>query len=142
MIDITIQDSSGHEDTHHLTINIINVNEYSPVFTRTVYDAGELAENSLGGTVVATVSASDADAGDLGNIEYAIDEEPSRTFFKVFHFYLIFKFKNVAWCKPSCNGKESGCSKCVFFRFISGRHCVFQSIANLLIQFNSSISLL
>ena len=92
MIVIIIQDSSGHEDTHQLTINIINVNEYSPVFTRTVYDAGELAENSLGGTVVATVSASDADAGDLGNIEYAIDEEPSRTFFKVFHFFLIFKF--------------------------------------------------
>ena len=53
------------------------------MFTKSVYDAGELDENSVGDTVVAIVSASDADAGAAGNIQYVIDDEPAKTFFKV-----------------------------------------------------------
>ncbi|XP_040903715.1 protocadherin beta-16-like isoform X10 [Toxotes jaculatrix] len=57
--------------TMNILITVLDANDNAPVFTKPVYKA-TVAENSPKGTVVTTVSASDADQGSNGRITYSI----------------------------------------------------------------------
>ncbi|XP_008303204.1 protocadherin beta-14-like [Stegastes partitus] len=57
--------------TMQILITVLDANDNAPVFTKSVYKA-TVAENSPKGTVVTTVSASDADHGSNGRITYSI----------------------------------------------------------------------
>ncbi|KAM9849705.1 uncharacterized protein ACBR49_006991 [Aulostomus maculatus] len=57
--------------TMQILITVLDVNDNAPVFTKAVYKA-TVAENSPKGTVVARVSASDADHGSNSKITYSI----------------------------------------------------------------------
>ncbi|XP_069387733.1 protocadherin gamma-A11-like isoform X26 [Paralichthys olivaceus] len=57
--------------TMQILITVLDVNDNAPVFTKPIYKA-TVAENSPKGTVVTTVSASDADHGSNGRITYSI----------------------------------------------------------------------
>ncbi|XP_067455335.1 protocadherin gamma-A2-like isoform X7 [Thunnus thynnus] len=57
--------------TMQILITVLDANDNAPVFTKPVYKA-TVAENSPKGTVVTTVSASDADHGSNGRISYSI----------------------------------------------------------------------
>ncbi|XP_067685464.1 protocadherin Fat 4-like [Haliotis asinina] len=67
-------------DNFILTVNLTDVNDNSPVFGKITYSL-TIAENVMIGTTVATVSASDADAGSNSFIKYKLDKflegEPS-----------------------------------------------------------------
>uniref|UniRef100_A0A8C4HUJ7 Cadherin domain-containing protein n=1 Tax=Dicentrarchus labrax TaxID=13489 RepID=A0A8C4HUJ7_DICLA len=54
-----------------IIITVLDVNDNAPVFTQQTYKA-TVTENSPKGTVVATVTASDADQGSHGKITYSI----------------------------------------------------------------------
>ncbi|KAM4554661.1 protocadherin gamma-A5-like isoform 24-T24 [Odontesthes bonariensis] len=54
-----------------IVITVLDVNDNAPVFTQKTYKA-TVTENSPTGTVVATVTASDADQGTNGKITYSI----------------------------------------------------------------------
>ncbi|XP_041846842.1 protocadherin gamma-A2-like [Melanotaenia boesemani] len=54
-----------------VVITVLDANDNAPVFTQQTYKAN-VAENSPKGTVVATVTASDADQGSYGKITYSI----------------------------------------------------------------------
>ncbi|XP_060904104.1 protocadherin gamma-A5-like isoform X28 [Labrus mixtus] len=54
-----------------IVITVLDVNDNAPVFTQPTYKA-TVTENSPKGTVVATVTASDADQGSNGKITYSI----------------------------------------------------------------------
>ncbi|XP_037635368.1 protocadherin beta-16-like [Sebastes umbrosus] len=60
--------------TMQIIINILDVNDNAPVFTKPVYKA-TITENSPRGTSVITVSASDKDGGSNGEISYAISNK-------------------------------------------------------------------
>ncbi|XP_069027768.1 protocadherin gamma-A5-like isoform X24 [Embiotoca jacksoni] len=57
--------------TMQILITVLDANDNAPVFTKSVYKA-TVAENSPKGTVVTTVSGSDADHGSNGRITYSI----------------------------------------------------------------------
>ncbi|XP_050928335.1 protocadherin beta-16 isoform X45 [Lates calcarifer] len=57
--------------TMQILITVLDANDNAPVFTKPIYKA-TVAENSPKGTVVTTVSASDADHGLNGRITYSI----------------------------------------------------------------------
>ena len=57
--------------TMQISITVLDVNDNAPVFTRKIYK-GTVAENAAKGTIVTTVSASDADHGLNGKIMYSI----------------------------------------------------------------------
>ncbi|XP_022625229.1 protocadherin beta-18-like [Seriola dumerili] len=57
--------------TMQILIIVLDVNDNAPIFTKPIYKA-TVAENSPKGTVVTTVSASDADHGSNGRITYSI----------------------------------------------------------------------
>uniref|UniRef100_A0A3Q4GFW3 Cadherin domain-containing protein n=1 Tax=Neolamprologus brichardi TaxID=32507 RepID=A0A3Q4GFW3_NEOBR len=57
--------------TMQILITVLDVNDNAPVFTQQTYKA-TVTENSLKGTVVATVTASDADQGSNSKIIYSI----------------------------------------------------------------------
>ncbi|XP_023251871.1 protocadherin gamma-A11-like [Seriola lalandi dorsalis] len=52
-------------------ITVLDANDNAPVFTQTVYKAS-VKENSLKGTIITKVSASDADKGSNGEVSYTI----------------------------------------------------------------------
>lgn len=62
-----------------VTCNVINTNDNDPVFSEESYKA-TLRENSLEGTIVTTISATDADAGDFGKLQYAVIGERGTDF--------------------------------------------------------------
>ena len=72
----TVNASDGlkntHEITTNVTANIMDVNEYSPIFYRLDYN-GTVCENLPIGTEVLTVQATDDDAGRFGQIFYSIE---------------------------------------------------------------------
>ncbi|KAM9740608.1 protocadherin gamma-A11-like [Menidia menidia] len=70
--------------TMEIHITVLDVNDNAPVFTQTVYKAS-INENALEGTVVATVSAKDADEGSNGRITYSISTilDQARGVFKI-----------------------------------------------------------
>ncbi|XP_039474271.1 protocadherin gamma-A11-like isoform X33 [Oreochromis aureus] len=57
--------------TMQIHITVLDANDNAPVFTQTVYKA-EIKENSVNGTVITKVSASDADKGSNGEVSYVI----------------------------------------------------------------------
>ncbi|XP_033989896.1 protocadherin beta-16-like [Trematomus bernacchii] len=57
--------------TMQILITVLDVNDNAPVFTHPIYK-GTIAENAAKGTIVNTVSASDADHGLNGKITYSI----------------------------------------------------------------------
>ncbi|KAM9376024.1 uncharacterized protein KZ484_008559 [Pholidichthys leucotaenia] len=57
--------------TMQIHINVLDANDNAPVFTQSVYKAF-VRENSAAGTVIATVSATDADDGSNGRITYSV----------------------------------------------------------------------
>uniref|UniRef100_A0A3Q3QWT6 Cadherin domain-containing protein n=1 Tax=Monopterus albus TaxID=43700 RepID=A0A3Q3QWT6_MONAL len=57
--------------TMMILITVLDANDNAPVFTQPVYKA-TVTENSPKGTIVATVTASDADEGSNGKITYSI----------------------------------------------------------------------
>ncbi|XP_026185839.1 protocadherin beta-16-like isoform X9 [Mastacembelus armatus] len=57
--------------TMQILITVLDANDNAPVFTKPIYKAN-VAENSPKGSVVTTVSASDADQGSNGRITYSI----------------------------------------------------------------------
>ncbi|XP_049330709.1 protocadherin gamma-A11-like isoform X16 [Astyanax mexicanus] len=57
--------------TAQIYITVLDANDNAPVFTQEVYKATTI-ENAIKGTIVATVSASDADKGSNGEIIYSI----------------------------------------------------------------------
>uniref|UniRef100_A0A3B5QF25 Cadherin domain-containing protein n=1 Tax=Xiphophorus maculatus TaxID=8083 RepID=A0A3B5QF25_XIPMA len=57
--------------TMQILITVLDANDNAPVFTQPIYKA-TVSENSAKGTVVTTVSASDADQGLNGKITYSI----------------------------------------------------------------------
>uniref|UniRef100_A0A3Q4GWT2 Protocadherin gamma-B7-like n=1 Tax=Neolamprologus brichardi TaxID=32507 RepID=A0A3Q4GWT2_NEOBR len=56
--------------TVKIHISVLDANDNSPVFTQSIYKASVL-ENALRGTIIATVSAVDADQGYNGNVTYS-----------------------------------------------------------------------
>ncbi|XP_077957362.1 protocadherin gamma-A2 isoform X35 [Gasterosteus aculeatus] len=60
-----------------ITVNVLDVNDNAPVFTKPVYKA-TITENSPRGTSVITVSASDKDGGSNGDISFAISNSKRR----------------------------------------------------------------
>ncbi|KAM9849706.1 uncharacterized protein ACBR49_006992 [Aulostomus maculatus] len=70
--------------TMQILITVLDVNDNAPVFTKAVYKA-TVAENSPKGTVVARVSASDADHGSNSKITYSIRNslDDKRHLFKI-----------------------------------------------------------
>ncbi|XP_040903714.1 protocadherin beta-16-like isoform X9 [Toxotes jaculatrix] len=57
--------------TMQILITVLDANDNAPVFTQAIYK-GTVAENAAKGTIVTTVSASDADRGLNGKINYSI----------------------------------------------------------------------
>ncbi|XP_029918487.1 protocadherin beta-16-like [Myripristis murdjan] len=57
--------------TMQILITVLDANDNAPVFTQPIYK-GTVTENAPKGTVVTTVSASDADHGSNGKISYSI----------------------------------------------------------------------
>ncbi|XP_023272493.1 protocadherin gamma-A11-like [Seriola lalandi dorsalis] len=57
--------------TMQILITVLDANDNAPVFTQPIYK-GTVAENAAKGTIVTTVSASDADHGLNGKITYSI----------------------------------------------------------------------
>ncbi|KAM9456197.1 protocadherin alpha-2-like [Clarias gariepinus] len=64
--------------TMQIVINILDINDNSPVFTKALYKV-KVHENASVGTKIVTVSAADADEGVNGDVSYVIisDEENS-----------------------------------------------------------------
>ncbi|KAM9740587.1 protocadherin gamma-A5-like isoform 32-T32 [Menidia menidia] len=70
--------------TMKIFINVLDANDNAPVFTESIYKA-TVAENSPKGTVVTSVSASDADHGSNGKLKYSI----RNTFDDVRHLFEV-----------------------------------------------------
>ncbi|XP_049897622.1 protocadherin beta-16-like isoform X34 [Epinephelus moara] len=70
--------------TMQILITVLDVNDNAPVFTQQIYK-GTVAENAAKGTIVTTVSASDADHGLNGKITYSI----TNTFDDVRHMFEV-----------------------------------------------------
>ncbi|XP_047099103.1 cadherin-87A [Schistocerca piceifrons] len=65
--------------TADVVVNVINVNDMDPVFSKTSYEA-EVLENSPTGTHVITVTAKDGDEGVFGRVTYSLAGEHSADF--------------------------------------------------------------
>ncbi|XP_047209253.1 protocadherin gamma-A11-like isoform X25 [Girardinichthys multiradiatus] len=64
--------------TMQITVNVLDINDNAPVFTKSVYKT-TLKENSPRGTSVINVSASDKDEGSNGEILYSITSSRQRS---------------------------------------------------------------
>ncbi|XP_041845373.1 protocadherin gamma-A1-like isoform X13 [Melanotaenia boesemani] len=69
--------------TMRIFVTVLDANDNAPVFSKTVYKAS-ITENSVTGTVVTKVTASDADKGSNGKVTYAIGNSMD-TVSKLFH---------------------------------------------------------
>lgn len=65
--------------TAHVSVEITNINDMNPVFNQREYTF-VVEENTLAGTVIGNVSATDGDAGDAGKITYSISEQNAHDF--------------------------------------------------------------
>ena len=85
-IHVKAVDSNGGIDamssTVIVTVNVGNVNEYQPRFTKSTYTA-VIDEDTAIGTSILTVSADDSDSGDDGLVVYSMPDHP--------YFYLNSK---------------------------------------------------
>ncbi|KAM9356703.1 uncharacterized protein ABDE67_004287 [Symphorus nematophorus] len=69
--------------TMQIHITVLDANDNAPVFTQNIYKAN-VKENSIAGTLVTEVSASDADKGSNGEVSYVIVNS-RRSISKLFH---------------------------------------------------------
>ncbi|XP_043982250.1 protocadherin gamma-A10-like isoform X39 [Gambusia affinis] len=69
--------------TMQIHITVLDVNDNAPVFTQPIYKATVL-ENSVKGTLITKVSASDADKGSNGEVSYVIGNSV-RSILEIFH---------------------------------------------------------
>jgi len=71
-VNISVTDGL-HVSSHLLTVNVLDENDNSPVFSQNIYTF-MVAENSVNGTVVGTVNATDSDShvGEFGSVFYAL----------------------------------------------------------------------
>ncbi|XP_058505666.1 protocadherin beta-16-like isoform X41 [Solea solea] len=69
--------------TMQIRVTVLDINDNAPVFSKPVYKA-TITENSVNGTVVTVVSASDADKGSNGKVTYVIGNSMD-TVSKLFH---------------------------------------------------------
>ncbi|XP_071314650.1 protocadherin gamma-A1-like isoform X32 [Trachinotus anak] len=69
--------------TMQIHVTVLDINDNSPVFSKSVYKAS-ITENSAIGTLVTKVSASDADKGSNGEVTYVIGNSMD-TVSKLFH---------------------------------------------------------
>ena len=67
--------------TAQVTIMLTNVNDQSPIFSNSVYQAS-ISENPEVGTILTTVSATDGDAGNFGSITYSLTG-PNTKYFSI-----------------------------------------------------------
>ncbi|XP_031443066.1 protocadherin beta-16-like isoform X3 [Clupea harengus] len=65
--------------TAEILITVLDANDNAPVFTQTIYKA-TITENAPKGTLLATVSATDADLGSNGKISYSLTHNADDTF--------------------------------------------------------------
>nr|XP_054595039.1 protocadherin gamma-A11 isoform X13 [Nothobranchius furzeri] len=68
--------------TMQIHITVLDVNDNAPVFTQHVYKAS-VKENSVKGTLITTVSASDADTGSNGEVSYVIGNSVTSDLFRI-----------------------------------------------------------
>ena len=96
-----------------VTINVVNVEEHSPVFAQTQYDFDDIPNNSPIGTPIGTVSATDEDEGELGIVLYRIASDGNGviTFCgsNVDHLFAVNSTTGVLYLNQSVNG-----IKCTF----------------------------
>ncbi|XP_014853927.1 PREDICTED: protocadherin gamma-A10-like isoform X7 [Poecilia mexicana] len=69
--------------TMQIHITVLDVNDNAPVFTQPIYKA-TVQENSVKGTLITKVSASDADKGSNGEVSYVIGNS-ARSILEIFH---------------------------------------------------------
>ncbi|XP_062282122.1 uncharacterized protein LOC133986310 [Scomber scombrus] len=69
--------------TMQIHVTVLDANDNAPVFTKPVYKAS-ITENSVIGTLITKVSASDADKGSNGEVTYVIGDSMA-TVSKLFH---------------------------------------------------------
>ncbi|XP_056238334.1 protocadherin alpha-3-like isoform X17 [Seriola aureovittata] len=67
----------------HIVINVLDVNDNTPVFTKDVYSV-MLEENAPIGATVIQVNATDLDEGPNGDVVYSFSNSVNRKFFKIF----------------------------------------------------------
>ncbi|XP_014892502.1 protocadherin gamma-A10-like isoform X9 [Poecilia latipinna] len=69
--------------TMQIHITVLDANDNAPVFTQPIYKA-TVQENSVKGTLITKVSASDADKGSNGEVSYVIGNS-ARSILEIFH---------------------------------------------------------
>ncbi|XP_076595456.1 protocadherin gamma-A11-like isoform X44 [Chaetodon auriga] len=69
--------------TMQIHVTVLDANDNAPVFTQNIYKAS-VKENSVTGTLITEVSASDADKGSNGEVSYVIGNS-MRSISKLFH---------------------------------------------------------
>ncbi|XP_040903702.1 protocadherin alpha-13-like isoform X9 [Toxotes jaculatrix] len=67
----------------NILINVLDVNDNTPVFTKDVYSV-MLDENAAVGAIVAQINATDLDEGSNGDVVYSFSNSVNRKFFKLF----------------------------------------------------------
>uniref|UniRef100_A0A8C7W1L9 Cadherin domain-containing protein n=1 Tax=Oncorhynchus mykiss TaxID=8022 RepID=A0A8C7W1L9_ONCMY len=72
-INLQAKDPWGLTGASKLVIEILDVNDNSPIITMTSF-SGKIPEDSIPGTVVALISVQDVDAGQNGQVRLRIDE--------------------------------------------------------------------
>uniref|UniRef100_A0A673KZI9 Cadherin domain-containing protein n=1 Tax=Sinocyclocheilus rhinocerous TaxID=307959 RepID=A0A673KZI9_9TELE len=79
---LTAFDGVQMSGTMLIHITVLDANDNAPVCSQSVYKAS-IAENSAKGTVLTTVSASDADQGSNGVVTYSLSSAASATLFDI-----------------------------------------------------------
>ena len=79
---IKAEDAGGLSNTMTLTVNLLDENDHTPVFTANTYNA-QLDENVAGGTSVTQVTANDNDSGGNGQVTYALVSGDGLTTFDI-----------------------------------------------------------
>lgn len=63
-----------------MTVFVEDVNDNSPVFLDSTPTSVNITEHSPNGTEVTTFSATDADSGDFGKVEYSLEDDIEGSF--------------------------------------------------------------
>ena len=99
-----------------VTINVVNVEEHSPMFAQTQYTFDDVPNNSPIGAPIGTLSATDEDEGELGIVLYRIASDgngveviTSSCGINVDHLFAVNSTTGVLYLNQSVNG-----IKCTF----------------------------
>uniref|UniRef100_A0A3Q1I3C4 Cadherin domain-containing protein n=1 Tax=Anabas testudineus TaxID=64144 RepID=A0A3Q1I3C4_ANATE len=72
--------------TTSIVVSVLDINDNIPVFTKPLYGV-TVHENSVNGSVIVKVEATDADEGVNGQIEYAFSEHTPHSVLSIFHLH-------------------------------------------------------